>query len=460
MQIREAIKWYVNFYFTISSDSIWKLTLKAALPAFEQTLLQNSKRYSLFKFIKFITGTCIYEPKTQNFFGNPQTIYFWPFQFLHCDVLRSTILSLKKKKQPVEVIVTRVDLIPYLKNLGIEAQLFIYKRQVVSFRKFFFKAYGLCKILFALFISRQQFCYKKHLLMAMEYASMVSFFKVILNQVVIPDSRQYHVVGYDMSLMGRVIIEETNRNNVRNGRIQNGAPNYFIAGYSEVQEIFFWESISLDAYRKLGYQGRSVITGNPLLYEKIKSSANPDWNFWIERHAVNYSGRVFVALSGPGHNTTIEGHNQTIKLLELIVKQASNFVFLIKLHTKDHNNYYKSLHDHKRVIFTDRIVPKQAIPDALDILLVSDILVTGASTVALDALRLNKYVISIDPLRELGHFGFLKNGVTQINNLQDLSSAMEDLNHIKKNGMNKEQNYDALFNGEPSELITKQIINR
>jgi predicted glycosyltransferase len=145
------------------------------------------------------------------------------------------------------------------------------------------------------------------------------------------------------------------------------------------------------------------MTGNIVLQNTIAKGFDDKWVKEIP-YSNHHTYSIFVALSGPGHNTTKSGHIETLKQLNAIIAAFPDFAFYIKLHSKDNKAYYHQIAKHSHVYFTDDLQSK---PDALHILSKSDMLITGASTVALDALQMGIPVVSIDPLQELNHFAFL-----------------------------------------------------
>ena len=105
-----------------------------------------------------------------------------------------------------------------------------------------------------------------------------------------------------------------------------------------------------------------------------------------------------------------------------------NFIFLIKLHPKDDIKYYCSLKDLNNVTFTDYLQEK---PDALSLIYNCNAIITGASAVCLDALQLNKTVISVDPLNELIHFDFLHHSsIINTNRFSDKNTMFRYIENI------------------------------
>ena len=91
-----------------------------------------------------------------------------------------------------------------------------------------------------------------------------------------------------------------------------------------------------------------------------------------------------------------------------LIKRCPLHLFVVKLHPKDRMEYFQSLRACSNILFTHETELAEQ-PDALDILFTSDVLISGASTVILDALFLDIPIVSIDPNGELDQFEFLNN---------------------------------------------------
>jgi len=434
-QIREAIDLYVNFYNQRSLSSNWRLILSSLLPSFEKYLLQGTDSLKGKTFVmKSLLSSCFYTYEVSLDSGKDNTIYFWPFQFDHCDFMSPIIRQLIKKNQSVEVIVNRPNLVPYLNKLGIDNKLADYKLVKLGLSQVCYNLIEICQMGVMFFTSKKLRHFRKRFIRALAHVMLVKKISVATKRTCIKGFNQYHMVGYDMSILGRVIIQYTNELGIPNGRIQNGAPNYLTSGYSKVKEVFFWDDESIHAYVQQGYEGKIHITGNVKLYIKISAGISQDWVSWLKRNSDDKKQRIMVAFSGPGHNTSIDGHIETIEFLrKIIIATYETCDYFIKLHPKDSFKYYQRITKLDNVTLTDKLKLKQK-PDALDLLISTTALISGASTVALDALQLKKQVICLDPLNELSHFSFLKhNNVLKVIIQFDIQNCIKILSTPRVN---------------------------
>ncbi|MCU0421867.1 MAG: CDP-glycerol glycerophosphotransferase family protein [Bacteroidia bacterium] len=113
---------------------------------------------------------------------------------------------------------------------------------------------------------------------------------------------------------------------------------------------------------------------------------------------------VLVLLSGRGHTTSSAHHDKIIQTLHQTIKdKKEKYFFVFKLHKKDYDTYYKNLLDDVSIKDNLAIYPyeyfqgKDIIFEWIDI---AHIIITGASTSALEAMYLNKPVITIDLMQE------------------------------------------------------------
>ena len=406
------LRTYIRSFVRMSQSDNFSVAMKAALnallPAFERNLLQaKDRKLRWFAVVNSIFSFCFYQWASSLPSYNKKAVFFWPFQFYHCDFMVPVIKRLIKDGITVEVQVFRQNLVPYLAERGVASNKIQFSRSRLPLH---------CSLVNML----QMLNLIWHVLFGYNSKFRSTFYRSLLNLNTISKTRsaiqivadsdfpQYHMVGYDMSVLGRVIIDQTNRLGIPSGRIQNGAPNYLTAGYSQCQELFFWDKVSANVYQQLGYQGKVNIVGNNKLYEKLKTGISSTWQNFLSENLAGYQYLIFVAFSGPGHNTSVEGHIQSVEILKNIMLAVdTNYYFIIKLHPKDHIKYYDNIKNLSNVKLINHH-GNGLKPDALDLLITCSGIITGASSVVLDAFQLGKPIISIDPLNELSHFEFLK----------------------------------------------------
>lgn len=436
LKIYTATSNYIDLYNKTLRSTSWKIYLKSLLLPYTHHYQQNGNiKFSKLNILKTILASCIFKSEARIHHNNDSKIFFWPFQFLHCDFILPLIEELDKKMISYEILVFRKDIQIYLTNFGVSSTHLSFSKRFVNPISI---VRNIAEAIHSLFCIKKNINNKKNLsyiLNSLIHISVINNARAAVNAVAKENSNQFHFIGYDMSIIGRAIIHELNSKQILSGRIQNGAPNYLVTGHSEAQVVFLWDKISQQAYLDGGYNGEVLIVGNILLHSKIDAGFN---NLWIEKLPIRSETKRckyhFIALSGPGHNTTIQSHIKTIDIIHSFIKATPQDFFIVKLHPKDSMEYYSNIKYISNVYFIDDI-QLQKKPDALDLLYHCDILITGASTVVLDALSLGKQIISIDPFSELTHLLYLDH--PNIIKLQSESEIIQVINLIKDAPSNK-----------------------
>lgn len=399
--------------------------LECLIQSFEKSLIQK-ERISGTRFFKTLAYASLFK-HVPNVCAEKNTFYFWPFQFHHCDFLVPVIKHLQESDVQVRMMILRPNLIPYLKNKGVDGAMVQVQQKLRSPLSWFKRFLSGLRFYRAVKCYRQSAEWKRGAMAAFENISLAEQTRSIAEHVSRPNSGQYHIVGHDISLQGKTIINAVNKLGLTSARIQNGAVNYLLCQYSEICEIFFWDNLSKRAYEQNSWKGIAHIVGNQKLWEKQSKGVNKEWHKWLYGNHL-FLKRIMVAFSGPGYKTTVQGHIKSLKYLFQLVKALPEIGFIIKLHPKDRVEYYKDLAKCSNVVVTANLY-KDLQPDALDVLMVSDLLITGGSTVALDAMSQDIPVISIDPLGEMEQFEFLKApGVT----VWKLSNQLSDICELAK----------------------------
>lgn len=399
MDTTAAIKKYMHFS---ASSGMLKDYLDALLPAFEKAFVQHQKTSQLLLLrvlIKFVLKR-IELSEVQN--ASPY--FFWPFQLHHCDFMMPVINQLKTEGITATVLVSRQDVYSKFKENGLQPERLIY---TTSSRNLSSVLRKIREIIRLIQCSRgvKDTRWKDALFSALQYLGTVERARIAIKAIAAKHDKSYHMVGYDLSVVGRAISRYCRNIHIPCGRIQNGAVNYRLAGFSEVDDLFLWDKESEKAYKSNGYLGNTLITGNILLQDKYPAEkAFPEMNPIL---ISGYSYRALVAFSGPGHNTSEKGHLESLKVLLQMVKENKHVLFVIKLHPKDKDHYYDTIKKEKNIRMAKALFPDK-MPNAIKFIHATDIVITGASSVALDAINLNKPVISVDPLEELEHIGFIK----------------------------------------------------
>lgn len=427
--------------------------LDGLLLSFEKEYIQQS-RISFKKLLRTFLFSCLYQ-QTTPMQGKKEMVYFWPFQFHHCDFMIPVIKILEKNNVSYRVLAFRENLIPYCATHKIKVDLIPRQRKARGFSTALRYLISFTILLFKLIAQLKPIRWKRAALNSLINIGAVEYTKQAAHAIALSESDQYHMIGFDLSLHGQALLEEFSALNIRTGRIQNGAANYLLSRYSKVDEIFFWDELSARPYKDSSWQGTAHIVGNLQLTQKVKAGPKASWQQRIEHHPLSSNCIILVAFSGAGHKTTLENHLQSLDYLEQLVSQLKTILFIVKLHPKDKTSHYERFKTYSNVLLTFELA-KADQPDALDALMTAEILITGASTVALDALSLGKKVISIDPKRELSQFQFLQSeGIY----LWEDESRLTDVLEMIRTHTPSNDNLERLYTMDPclqiAEIITQ-----
>lgn len=211
------------------------------------------------------------------------------------------------------------------------------------------------------------------------------------------------IVFNDLTLLGRTITYLGNKDEIPTFYVMHGLLS---DEYIEEEHLSKYFMVYGEATKKLlitkGISADSIsVSGAPYLSKVL---TNVDYSFLEEiKKNIRIPSDVrvaLVALSGPGHTTSVDHHLQIINVLrDFLKKNMGQFFFIFKLHRKDKISYYTGLKeiDNAVVVDFDRFQRKDKFVDWISL---ADVLITGASTSALEAMLLKIPVITIDLMNE------------------------------------------------------------
>jgi hypothetical protein len=225
---------------------------------------------------------------------------------------------------------------------------------------------------------------------------------------------QYLMVGNQFTLVGRTAVLFFNERKIPTGCPMHGTilpdmpAERFVADFqyvygNKVRNQLLSQGIDANKLRVVGS------TKLDTLPDKINEWSNcPSKDIIV---LAKSKPIALVTLSGPGHTVTIGHHRLMIQELAKAVAAFPQLHFIFKLHRKDKEAYYK---ENVSLFNNTSIVPfiNSISEDIYEWIFHSNLLITGASTTALEALVLEKPVITMDLLGELPKFDFITFGAT------------------------------------------------
>jgi hypothetical protein len=366
----------------------------------ELLFFQRLKRY--LKFFLYDVDVSINRPATSH------DVLIWPVQLIHLDFLLPVYDNLMDLGLKVSFINLREDLEKKItdhnaSNIKIELR----ESYKIRFRNFKRGA----KLINVLFKARAYNKLDKHFSANVEKALCSFYFWEIYSKVFDlaqeTYSPKYHLLGYEFSVVCRPVNIKANNLLLPTGHVQHGNINYNISKYSICTQQFVWDNLTLNYLNNLGLKNEVYLTGSPGLKHLPADLADGSIYFNIKG---KYNRIILVCFSGPGHNVTPEGHRINLSQLKSTIEENLDILFLIKLHPKDGTTFYHQIVSLSNVLMVDHNHKNFRDPIG-NFIVISDCIITGASTVAVEALLNNKPVISMDLIGELNHVEFLKSSM-------------------------------------------------
>ncbi len=174
---------------------------------------------------------------------------------------------------------------------------------------------------------------------------------------------------------------------------------------------------------------RQSAQAHPLLQAKLGLRADEPW--------------ILVVTSGPGHRISHKHHQVVIEQLERLSREFPRVPVVVKLHRKDRVEYYRAAQ--RRCAATRLVVVPADTPgfprEIFDWLQGCRVALTGASTVATEAMLMNVPVITMDFCDEVHEVDFIDAGATV---------------HVRSGDALVEQVREILSgNGPPDEVLAR-----
>ncbi len=410
MLFQENFKIYFLLIKKFKKNIFIKNVLLTVLPAFEISLLQKPKhkgffasRFNILKFFLFKIDFQIQK------FSTETEIILWAVQFNHLDFILPLYTELIKRGHKVVIFTYRVDLAKSIDQNKFDVVCVSEKSTLRPSFETFGIGLRMLKIIFNAkpFDKNSERMFSSSLSHALDYYYFWVGGEQVFKRINQTGKLKYILFGYDLSVPCRAINQLAQMDNIVTGNIQHGAINYNLAPFSNCNQYFFWESLSYNFYKSLNLNSELYLSGS------IGSNQHFERNLNEENKVRNLvkdtnSKICLLCFSGPGHNVTEKGHILNLVIIDLEIKNHPEVNFIFKLHPKDKKEYYSAIENLPNAVIVDKSssVFNLAVNHFIG---VSDFIVTGASTVAIEGLIAKKPIISIDINSELGHIDFLKN---------------------------------------------------
>lgn len=244
--------------------------------------------------------------------------------------------------------------------------------------------------------------------------------KSFIDTITAENKIKFVYVFNDLLYTGRVIIDLCNNKGIKTYYLMHGLlSDEFIENLHICNSYLVFGDYTKDILsKKDGITSDKVITlGAPYLREQLKAKQADFFEKEITANLPKDKKIALVLLSGPGHTVSLEHHKVILKLLEnLIADKKQEYYFVFKLHGKDFIEYYDNIiegvetKENSKVYKFNHFNGRDTIFDWIKI---ADVIITGASTTALEAMYIGKPVLTVDLKEEFEHeTEFIQQGAT------------------------------------------------
>jgi hypothetical protein len=226
----------------------------------------------------------------------------------------------------------------------------------------------------------------------------------------------FAIVGNDLTPEGRLFSRIAKLYDVSTYSIQHGNVYGDWIGSNHIVDYFFtFGATSKEVLESLPYlTSKLVVTGSPFLHKLLsqKDEIQKEAELLWQQFSIK-APYTLIALSGYGHSTSKGHYLSCLESLKRLVEEHARQRFIVKLHPKESIADYEAFKAQQNVILiTNKMVPDNWNYSIFTWLHGSEKVITGSSTVALEAMAMSIPVISIDYANEYESVDFRKAGAT------------------------------------------------
>lgn len=283
----------------------------------------------------------------------------------------------------------------------------------------------------------------------------------ILNQI----KTDFVIIANDMTPNGRLFTKIAVLNNIKTFSIQHGnIYNDWISQHHIVDTFFTYGNESKNILKEDSKKYIDiVISGSPFINNIISNREEVDDQNKkiVEIHGL-LDKYILIALSGYSYLTSYNNYVNCLKSLNKLIADYPQKQFVIKLHPKEKISDYDTISLNQNV----KIIKQNNIFNSWKYSIFSwfsgaDLLITGSSTCALEAMLMKIPVISIDFENEYSQVSFRKNNISiNANDHDELVEKFknyEEISDLKHEAVSKyvKEFYDTELNS--CEIIENTI---
>lgn len=273
------------------------------------------------------------------------------------------------------------------------------------------------------------------------------------------------LVGNDITLEGRVATKICQAMGINTACIMHGS----IAGeplhsMHIVDNYFVYGQIAKDYLVSIGINPENLfVCGAPYIerLSMVKKSVHPILRKKLRLK--NQDGFVLLALSGPGHCTSYEHFNRIVESVVKFSAHEPDIDVVIKLHRKDSKKNYSRIMYHypeSNLLIVEN--GRKGFPtDIFDWLRGCKLVITGSSTVAIEAMLMKVPVITVDYMNEYQEVDFIDLEATfHVKTETELFEAIQDMFYLPENykdTMRKAHHYIESYFYKPDGKASKRV---
>jgi CDP-glycerol glycerophosphotransferase (TagB/SpsB family) len=260
-----------------------------------------------------------------------------------------------------------------------------------------------------------------------------SLTRFYFNTIAAAGKIKFCYVFNDLTFAGRIITDIAKQKGIKTFYIMHGLlSDEFIENLHVCDNYLVFGDYVRDILAgKEGIQQHQIFTfGAPYLNYFIKQQEPEIFTKEVKAKIPKDKKVAIMLLTGPGHSVSAQHHHSIIEAIKEIIKEKSDsFYFIFKLHPKDKVSNFSSLFEDEQLRKNFKVYAYNKLDNAetiFDWLKVADVVITGASSTALEGMYMGKPIITLDLMHSFdNHTLFITEGGTyHCTNKEELLDAI------------------------------------
>lgn len=399
-------------------------------------------------------------------------VLFFPVEPTHIKQFKVIFSELEARQKPHFIVTNRLRIYKQFKDS--KKSIFLYKKFPIIRRHLCLDMLDICDNIIDEKEKHDGFKYlKREVIKRVVNAEVKNLINMSFSfEEIINSSNIRNVfVGNDLTAEGRLLTIIAKRfKSIRTFSIMHGNVSGSPMQKSHLVDTFFLygEAARFDLIKMGADRSKLMVCGAPYM------DIQPVTRSGINRQLINelrfneISPYVLIANSGPGNSTSFEHYHETLRAVFSLASKLPYVQWVIKLHRKDNKNNFekvlKQFPDHNIHIIDAN--DSRFEDSVFTWLQGAKCLLTGVSTVALEAMAMDIPVVSMDFMNEYDQVDFLrKEAVIIVRNSNELERAVMNLigntdeyNEIRCNAKTYVEQFFFKGNLKASEYIVAELI--